>query len=227
MATSSSEASLQPVAPSVTAAGHYHAVRFYEGEKSLAQITAKFLVEGLADHHPAIVVATPSMRAALIIELTTQAFDVVELQRSGELVLLDAKDLLSTFMIDGKPQPVKFNDMMCAVIDQACHGRSYCKVRIFGQMVDVLWREGQHEAAIQLEMLWNHLARNQAFSLLCGYAMGNFYKDANFEEICGQHSHVVAADGHAKPVESRRSATFREPAERASDSSRRSRKAQG
>ena len=224
MATSSSEASFQPVAPAVTAADHYHAVRFYEGEKSLAQITAKFLVEGLAVHHPAIVVATPSMRAALIIELTTQSFDVVELQRSGELALLDAKDLLSTFMIDGKPQAVKFNDKMCEVIDQACHGRSHCKVRIFGQMVDVLWREGQHEAAIQLEMLWNHLARNQAFSLLCGYAVGNFYKDANFEEICGQHSHVVAPDGHAQP---RRSATFREPAERASDSPRRARRGQG
>jgi hypothetical protein len=227
MATSSSEASSQPVARSVVPADRYHAVRFYEGEKSLAQITAKFLSEGLSDRHPAIVVATTSTRAALIIELTAQSFDVVELQRSGELLLLDAKDLLSAFMIEGKPDPVKFNDMMCQVIDQACHGRSNCKVRIFGQMVDVLWREGLHEAAIQLEMLWNLLARNQAFSLLCGYAMGNFYKDANFDEICGQHSHVVAADGRATPVESRRPATLREPAERASHASRRSRKAQG
>jgi hypothetical protein len=226
MATSRSQASLQPVAPSITPANHYHAVRFYEGEKSLAQMTAKFLVEGLADHHPAIVVATSSMRAALINELTAHSFDVVELQRSGELLLLDAKDALATFMIDGKPHALKFNDTMCEVIDRACHGRSNCNVRIFGQMVDVLWREGQHEAAIQLEMLWNQLARNQAFSLLCGYAMGNFYKDSSIEEICSEHSHVVADDGRSDPVASRRSATFREPAERASDSSRRSRKAQ-
>ncbi len=227
MATSSSEASLQPLAPSITAPDHYHAVRFYESEKSLAQITAKFLVEGLADHHPAIVVATPSMRAALIIELTAQSFDVVELQRSGELLLLDAKDLLSAFMIDGKPHAVKFTDTMCEIIDQACRGRSTCKLRIFGQMVDLLWREGQKEAAIQLEMLWNQLARIQAFSLLCGYAMGNFYKDSNVQDICGQHSHVVAADDHAKSVESGRSATFREPVERASDSPRRARRGQG
>lgn len=227
MATSRSQASLRPVAPSVSPQDHYHAVRFYEGEKSLAQMTAKFLAEGLADHHPAIVVATASMRAALIIELTAQSFDVVELQRSGELLLLDAKDLLSAFMIDGKPDAVKFHDAMCEVIDQACHGRSNCKLRIFGQMVDVLWREEQQEAAIQLEMLWNQLARNQAFSLLCGYAMGNFYKDSSVEEICNEHSHVVAADGHAHTVVPRRSSTFREPAERASDSSPRSRKALG
>lgn len=209
----------------MTPAGRYHAVRFYEGEKSLAQMTAKFLVEGLVDHHPAIVVATASMREALVIELTAQSFDVVELQRSGELLLLDANGMLSTFMIDGKPDAVKFHDTICEVIDRVCHGRSNCTVRIFGQMVDVLWREGQQQAAIQLEMLWNQLARNHAFSLLCGYAMGNFYKDSNVEEICRQHSHVVAGDGHSDPVASRRSATFREPAERASDSSRRSRKA--
>jgi len=217
----------QPVAPSVTPADHHQAVRFYEGETSLAQMTAKFLAEGLTDHHPAIVVATSTMRAALIIELTAQSFDVMELQRSGELLLLDAKDLLSAFMIDGKPHAKKFNETMCQVIDQACQGRSSCKIRIFGQLVDVLWREGQHQAAIQLEMLWNQLARNQAFSLLCGYAMGNFYKDSNIEEICSEPSRDVAGDGHANPVASHQSSTFREPAERANDSSRRSRKVQG
>jgi hypothetical protein len=219
--------SRQPVAPSIPPADRYHAVRFYESEKSLARMTAQFLVEGLADHHPAIVVATSSMRAALIIELTAQSFDVVELQRSGELMLLDATELLSAFMIDGKPHALKFNDTMCEVIEQACRGRSNCTVRIFGQMVDVLWRNGQQEAAIQLEMLWNQLARNHAFSLLCGYAMGNFYKDSSIDEVCSEHSHVVAADGHAHPVPGRRSSTFQEPAERASDSSPRSRNARG
>ena len=50
-------------------------------------------------------------------------------------------------------------------------------------------------------MLWNQLARSRAFSLLCGYAMGNFYKDSNVHDICGQHSHIVSADGNAKAIE--------------------------
>jgi hypothetical protein len=32
------------------------------------------------------------------------------------------------------------------------------------------------------------------FSLLCGYAMGSFYKDAGMRDICSHHSHVLAAD---------------------------------
>jgi hypothetical protein len=49
-------------------------------------------------------------------------------------------------------------------------------------------------------MLWNQLANTHAFSLLCGYAMGHFYKDANRDEICRHHTHVVSPDGKAVKV---------------------------
>ena len=204
MARSRRQSSVKPakdVARHSPRRAHYHAVRFYEGERSLAQITAQFFAEGFADHHPAIVAATPSFRAALLLELSARALDVVELQRSRELLLLDAKDTLSIFMADAKPDAAKFNEAMGVAIEHVCQGRTACKVRVFGQMVDVLWRDGRKEAAIDLEILWNQLARSRAFSLLCGYAMGSFYKDSNVADICGQHSHVVSADGEARPVD--------------------------
>jgi len=68
---------------------------------------------------------------------------------------------------------------------------------IYGQMVDLLWKDGKHDVAIRLEILWNQLANTQRFSLLCGYTVGSFYKDAHFDDVCGQHTHVVAADGTA------------------------------
>jgi len=46
---------------------------------------------------------------------------------------------------------------------------------------------------IRLEMLWNQLAMTHDFSLLCGYAMGNFYKHAGMREVCAMHSHVIAS----------------------------------
>jgi hypothetical protein len=178
----------------------YHAVRFYDNAKSLSQIVAAFLSEGFAAGQPGIVVATPIHRAAILRELVAADVDVVDVQRSGDLVLLDAEDTLSAFMADGIPNPEKFTSSMCEVIKRACQGRGDCTVRIYGEMVDVLWREGNQQAAIRLEMLWNTLANTEAFSLLCGYAMGHFYKDANFADICGHHTHVVAADGNASAV---------------------------
>ena len=70
----------------------------------------------------------------------------------------------------------------------------------YGEMVDLLWRGGHTIAAVRLEMLWNQLAMTHDFSLLCGYSMGNFYKDAGVGDICRQHSHVISAEGDAAPV---------------------------
>ena len=167
-----------------------HAVRFYESDRSLAMIVADFLNGGFDHGEPGIIVATPTQRAAVLRELSTRSVDVVELQRSEVLIMLDAHDTLTTFMIDGKPDEAKFMSGMSEVIERACKGRSDCTVRIFGQMVDVLWQQDEHEAAIRLEMLWNQLAQTKSYSLLCGYAMGQFYKDAKLEDVCAQHTRV-------------------------------------
>lgn len=182
------------------AAAQYHAVRFYESDRSLARIVGEFLHAGFGQGSAGIVVATPHQRGEIIRDLTERSVDVVALQRSRDLVLLDAEETLSTFMVDGQPDARRFKGQMCQVLETACRDRSGCSVRIFGQMVDVLWQAGERDAAIRLEVLWNELAGTEAFSLLCGYAIGNFYKDAGFEDICAQHSHIVSAEGKADRV---------------------------
>jgi len=98
-------------------------------------------------------------------------------------------------MTDGLPNPEKFDRTVMAALDLVRDGRSGITVRAYGEMVDVLWKAGLEVAAIQLEMLWNRLARNGEFSLMCGYAMGNFYEDAKVKEVCRQHTHLVDSDG--------------------------------
>jgi DcmR-like sensory protein len=173
----------------------YHAVRFYENEKSLAQIVAEFLAEGLAAGHPGIVVASPSQRASIVRELVARSLDVVQLQRSNDLLLLDGKDTLAAFMPDGRLDAEAFTNIMCEAIKSVCRGRVDCTVRIYGQMVDILWQDGQQHAALRLEMLWNQLAHAQALSLMCGYAMGHFYKDVDVDDVCNHHTHVISANG--------------------------------
>jgi hypothetical protein len=188
------------VTDTVRSVSVYHGVRFYENEKSLSHIVADFLRHGLAGGNPGIVVATPSQRAAILRALVARSVDVVQMQQSSDLILLDGNDTLSTFMTNGRPDPEAFQNRMSEVIKMASRGRNDCTVRIYGQMVDILWKNGLHEAAIRLELLWNLLAQTQAFSLLCGYAMGHFYYDAPFDGICRHHTHVVSADGEAVAV---------------------------
>jgi hypothetical protein len=178
--------------------GHFHAVRFYDNEVSLCRIVAAFLKEGLSVGHPGVVIATPEHTQGIIAELRAREIDVAAALASGQLVTLDAVQTMDTFMVDGVPNRDKFFEVANEVIQRATRGRKDRVVRAYGEMVDVLWREGRDIAAIQLEMLWNQLGRILGFSLLCGYAMGNFYKDASVQEVCRQHTHTIGADGTAR-----------------------------
>ena len=67
-------------------------------------------------------------------------------------------------------------------------------------MVALLALAGNHVAATRLEDLWNALATQHTFSLLCAYPMDRLDGEAAglmLGEVCGQHSQVIAAESYA------------------------------
>lgn len=188
-----------PSTPPRDTSGHFHAVRFYESKASLCRTVADFLGEGLALGQPSLVVATPAHRNGVLAELRARHFDVDQVQDSDDLLLLDARDVLATFMVEGMPDATLFKTHVPAAIDRLCGGRKDRTIRAYGEIVDVLWQDGLTAAAIRLEMFWNQLAMTHDFSLLCGYAIGHFYKDAGMRDVCEQHSHVIAAESALNP----------------------------
>jgi MEDS: MEthanogen/methylotroph, DcmR Sensory domain len=175
---------------------HFHAVRFYEDDRSLCRIVSGFVMEGLALEHPALVIATQPHIDAIVANLTDAAVDVQQLRNDGDLLLLDAHQTLATFIVNGQPDPDFFRVSATRVLDQLARGRAKT-IRAYGEMVDVLWKDGMTAAAIKLEILWNRLANTHDFSLLCGYAMGQFYKDATIDDVCRHHTHMVSDSGEA------------------------------
>jgi len=98
-------------------AGHFHAVRFYEDAQSLSRMVATFVAEGFIESLPAIIIATPEHRDAIIDKLNAMSFDLDDLERRGDLIVLDAGDTLAQFMVDGMPNAEKFEAAMLPVID--------------------------------------------------------------------------------------------------------------
>jgi hypothetical protein len=183
-----------------TVSGSFHAVRFYQNGDELSRIVADFILEGHATADPALVISTAAHHLDLVKELRRRELDVDRLQNEGALVLADADELLRQFMRDGMPAPRLFRKTIVPLIEKACAGRKNCTVRAYGEMVDVLWRQGNTVAAVKLETLWNELASTHEFSLLCGYSMGQFYKSADITQICSHHSHVVREFGRRVPA---------------------------
>ena len=73
-------------------------------------------------------------------------------------------------MRDGTPDPVAFASVIGAALDDLTGSGP---VHAFGEMVALLWDEGNVTAAIELESLWNDLAEHRTFSLYCAYSMSS------------------------------------------------------
>jgi hypothetical protein len=181
-------------------AGHYHAVRFFNDSAELCEIAASFIAEGLTARQPAVVIATPAHRDGISAQLVARGFDVLRLAAEERLFLLDAHMVLSEFMVDGLPDGTRFRQAVAPLLERAARVQPKCAIRAYGEMVDILWKEGSDVAATRLETLWNDLARTHDFALLCGYSMGHFYKDANVGQVCIHHTHVLSESGEAAPV---------------------------
>ncbi len=177
---------------------HLHAVRFYHDDASLCRVVASFLREGLAFGQPAVVVATPAHARGIVAELRAHGTDVAAHLESENLALLDARRTLASFMIEGSPDPERFSAAVSAMLERVRHGRRGLEVRAYGEMVDVLWKRGRDAAALQLELLWNRLARTTELALMCGYATAGFRSENSVLDICRQHTHLVDSDGSVR-----------------------------
>jgi PAS domain S-box-containing protein len=177
-----------------------HSVQFYDNVDFLRENVARYVGVGLARGEPVIIIATELNREALRQKLAASSFDVAAALGAGQLTFLDAAQTLTTFMVGDEPDWSLFERHVGSVVEKVARGRKAGCVRAYGEMVDLLVREGKPDAAIRLEEMWNELAKTHGFSLLCTYVMGSFLREEHaehFRKICDTHSFVLPAEGYA------------------------------
>ena len=176
-----------------------HSVQFYENEAFLVDGLSPFIGSAIVSGDSAIVIATRCIRDSLSASLQKQGLDIQLASRQGRFLSLDASESLARFMVGGEPDPALFREVIGTLIDQAstrADGRK-SRVAVFGEMVALLWAEGNRSAALALEKLWNDLAKTHAFHLHCAYPMHLFSQTQDSHEltsICSEHSPVVPTE---------------------------------
>ncbi len=174
-----------------------HFVQFYETDAFLLNSLSGFIGTGLSAGEAGIVVATKAHREALEELLQEYGLDVAAARASGTYISLDAAETLSKFMVEGSPEPALFARVIGDIIARAAEGGQ--RVRIFGEMVALLWAEGNYDAAIHLEELWNDLQETYSFSLFCSYPINGFGGEAlakPLSDVCAGHSCVIPAESY-------------------------------
>jgi hypothetical protein len=174
-----------------TASDHF--VQFYRTDDYLIECLASYVAEGIWNGDIAIVIASPEHRIALESRLRVKSVDIFSTTLERQYLALDAREMLSKFMVGDRPDRAAFMKVIGALVRKTTAGGR--RLRAFGEMVALLWMDGHREAAIELEQLWNELSLQHSFALFCAYpaAFVDTKGDGpTLAHVCDHHSCVVS-----------------------------------
>lgn len=151
-----------------------------------------FVKSGLAAGECVVLIATASHVTALTERLSDKGFAVADLTADDQLILLDAEEILTQFMVNGWPEAKLFDQTVSRIIRRATDRNR--PVRAFGEMVALLWAKGEKAATVHLEILWNRFCETQCFCLFCAYPRSGFTQDVNSSAhtICCAHAKMIS-----------------------------------
>ena len=112
----------------------------------------------------------------------------------GRYVSVDVAETLATFMVDDRPDTARFlkaaNNLISAA--KASSGE-HARVAACGECAPILWEQGKADAAVEVEQLWDEIAKSSNVDILCGYVLSSFQREQEshiYERICAEHSAV-------------------------------------
>jgi CheY-like chemotaxis protein len=183
-------------APKKEATTHCHEVAYYSNEAAFVVGFARFIEAALSVGRPVIVFVTTSHRQSLLQNLRSQGVDTTTSIEQGSLILLDVLEALSAFMVKGRVDGARFakaaGDLIASAV-KAAKG-SHLRIAACGECAPALLTQDMADGAIELEHLWDEVAKTHDIEILCGYVPSALPCDHDmrvFRRIEEEHSSVV------------------------------------
>lgn len=170
-----------------------HLVQVYERETVFLDSLESFVAAGLARHEAVIVIGTQDHLKVLAGRLRATGYDLDSAIAMKRYLALGLEETLQRFMRDGMPDEALFKEVIGELLLQA--RSNAVRVRAFGEMVALLWEQGEYDATIRLEELWHQACEAEGLCLFCAYPQSGFRKgqEDDIEEIHAHHTRSFLA----------------------------------
>ena len=172
-----------------------HVVQFYERDARLHRTIVRFFDVACRTGSPAIMISRRRTFDAVVACLGADP------AVAGRIQFVDAEIVLDDIM---RGQSLD-HSRAAAALDTLCagHRSGDAVICVYGEMVDVLCKRGQRDAAIALETVWNDRCTGPRFAVMCGYDLAGFGGDVpghDYRAVCAAHTHVLPAEGLTVPI---------------------------
>jgi hypothetical protein len=166
-----------------------HVLQLYQEESCLLDALADFVAAGLRVEEGVVVIGSTPRWDRLLDQLCKAGVDAHAHVARGQLRLLGTH-LLRLHLSNRQ----RFNEVISSALSLA--RARYERVRVFSELTDALWRDGDRANARLVERGWQPLLNVHEFNLLCACPIdsleGQAY-DGSLQALCSAHTHVRPA----------------------------------
>lgn len=168
-----------------------HVVQFYESDEDLIDTLEAFLGTALREGESALVIATGPHLNGLEQRLHAAGIDLAKARAADRYIPLDAEKLFELFMHGGRFDSEGFFEVARNALER-CRG-SGRSVRVFGELVAVMWAHKHYATALRLEEAWQAQCKASKLSVLCSYPFAGISEDSArmIPDICAAHTEAV------------------------------------
>lgn len=176
-----------------TPAANQHFCELHHDEACLVTAIADYAFQGLMENE-AVVLVTSAVRQENIVTLLAQkGIDVADVTRRGWLMMSDPAAFREQLFVDGLPCRERYRAAMDEIVSTATrNGRR--RMRVYADLVDTLWREGNHEAVRVMEEVSEEYCIEHRLKAFCGYVLDSFALSSYhpvLEDVCRRHCRVA------------------------------------
>jgi DNA-binding NarL/FixJ family response regulator len=180
-----------------TVAGSRHTVHFHGNDSPFLDEVSQLVGTTLRSGEPVVIVTSEATRHGVAQRLQARQIDLAMLAERGQYIAQDSALALSQVMPEGRPDKERLAEMIRG-LDQlrlALPNGPRGRMTIVGDMSASLCRDGDFEAALEVERIWNELTRALPFFTVCSYSIDCFEHSEGrnrLSSVCAAHSAVTS-----------------------------------
>jgi DNA-binding NarL/FixJ family response regulator len=179
-----------------TVAGNRHTVQFHANDSHYLDEISQLVGATLRSGEQVVLVTSETTRIGVAQRLQARQLNLAALAEREQYVATDSALALSQVMHDGKPDKERLAEVIHG-LDRlrlaAPNGPG--RLTIVGDMTVSLCRNGDFEAALEIERIWNELTRALPFFTVCSYPIDCFeHEEARNQlpNVCAEHGAVTS-----------------------------------
>jgi len=186
-----------------------HAVQFYSDPGFLVRVLSGLVRSAFWAGDGVLLLATPEHRESLARQVRNEGCDLDAQRTKGCYAVMDPGEVLPRCSAGGKLDLSSLMELFRESVTRVAGAsdRRPARVFVFGELVAVLSAQGNMEAALLVEGVWDGLVHRLPLSVLCAYPVDQFQAAGTeefFLQICAAHSTLVPPDDYPTPESAKR-----------------------